>query len=554
MRINNILFAIFSLTAINNPLYASTQPDNNLSQMKQPPNIVLIVADDLGWSDLSSYGSEIKTPNIDNIAYEGIQFTSFYASVSCSPTRAMLMTSVDNHQAGIGNMSELLTDVQRGKPGYEGHLNNQVVTLPEVLKYNGYNTYMAGKWHLGHNKEHWPYARGFERSFSMLNGGASHWDDMYGLLADVEEKATYVRDNNELKTLPKNFYSTTAYTDEIIKYIREGRKNEKPFFAYLAFTAPHDPLHVPEPWLSEYKGYYDEGYQSLKTARINSDKKLGLINNEAPNAKMHPMVTPWNKLTKEQKKIETKAMETYAGMISNMDYNVGRLKDFLSDINEYDNTIFIFMSDNGANPWYSDDYPVNKGSSFMAQFDNSANNIGHPMSHYAYGIGWASASNGPLDRFKMTVGEGGIRVPLLISGAGINESTTPNNSFIYVTDIMPTVLDYANIKNTVTHGNGKVLGMQGKSIRSHLEGKEEIIHPESDVFCGEMGLKGKWARSGDFKAAMQPKPFGDGVWKLFNISDDPGETIDISKKYPKKLQFLMKEWNAYAEHVGVIEE
>ncbi len=554
MKLNKVLFAILSLTAINKPLYANTQPNENASQLNQPPNIVLIVADDLGWTDLSSYGSEIKTPNIDQIANEGIQFTSFYASVSCSPTRAMLLTSVDNHQAGIGNMSELLTDAQRGKPGYEGHLNSQVITLPEVLKDNGYNTYMAGKWHLGHHQENWPYARGFERSFSMLNGGASHWSDMYGLLADVEEKATYVRDNNELKTLPKNFYSTTAYTDELIKYIREGRENKKPFFAYLAFTAPHDPLHAPEPWLSEYKGYYNEGYESLKKARIDSTKKLGLINDKAPNTKMLPMVTPWNKLPKEQKKIETKAMETYAGMVSNMDYNVGRLKDFLSDINEYDNTIFIFMSDNGANPWYSDDYPGNKGSSFMAQFDNSAKNIGHPMSHYAYGTGWASASNGPLDRFKMTVGEGGIRVPLLISGTGIKESNTPNNSFLYVTDIMPTILDYANIKKPTTHGENKILEMQGKSMKPLLEGKEESIHAKSDVFYGEMGLKGKWARSGDFKAAMQPKPFGDAVWKLFNVAEDPGETTDISRKYPKKLEFLMTEWNAYAERVGVIEE
>ncbi|ABZ76451.1 sulfatase [Shewanella halifaxensis HAW-EB4] len=552
MKLNKIMLTLLSVCTIaSNPMMAYAKDHNETIDAQEPPNIILIVADDLGWTDLSRYGSEIQTPNIDLIAHEGIQFTDFHASVSCSPTRTMLLTGVDNHQAGMGNMSELLTEAQRGQPGYEGYINKDVVTLSEVLKNNNYNTYMAGKWHLGHQQTNWPYARGFERSFSTLEAGGSHWSDMTGLLAEIQETSTYVRDNKQLTELPRSFYSTTAYTDELMTYIREGKRNNKPFFGYLAFTAPHDPLHAPEPWLSEYEGVYDSGYEVLKAQRIKNSKKLGLISQDAPEPEMHPVVTPWKQLSKEQKMIETKAMETYAGMISNMDYNVGRLQRFLKDINEYDNTIFVFMSDNGANPWFSEEYPGNRGSSFLAQFDNSLENIGQPMSHYAYGAGWASASNGPLDRFKMTVSEGGIRVPLLISGPGINKRDDINGSFAYVTDLMPTLLDYANAKHPDTFNGRDVIDMQGKSMRQMLEGKKESVHSDSDVTSGEMRF-GRWTRLGDFKAAMIPKPYGDGQWKLFNLVNDPGETNDLSKQYPQKLQQLTQEWDKYAERVGVI--
>jgi arylsulfatase len=232
----------------------------------QRPNILLVVVDDLGWTDLGSFGSEIETPNLDVLAKQGVKFTSFYTSVSCSPTRSMLLTGTDNHIAGLGNMAELLTPEQRGKPGYEGHLNDRVVTLPEVLRASGYHTYMAGKWHLGHEPKNFPHARGFERSFSMLFGGASYWSDMSGLMSPHEEIAEYVLDDKRLKELPKDFYATRSYSDFLIESIRDNQSDGQPFLAYLAFTAPHDPLHVPEPWLSQYRGNYDDGYEVLKAS------------------------------------------------------------------------------------------------------------------------------------------------------------------------------------------------------------------------------------------------------------------------------------------------
>jgi arylsulfatase len=316
------------------------------------PNILLIMADDLGYTDLSGFGGEIQTPHVDTLGREGVRFSNFHTSVSCSPTRSMLMTGTDNHIAGLGNMNELLTPEQRGKPGYEGHLNDRVVTLAEVLRDGGYHTYMAGKWHLGHEPEQIPHARGFERSFSMLDGGSSHWSDMTGLQATVQPVAKYVMDDKELIELPSDFYSSRSYADFLIEAIRENLGDGKPFLAYFAPTAAHDPIHVPEPWLSKYRGQYDDGYEALKTRRITGAKRVGLIPESAPAPGRHPKTKPWDSLSSELKDWESRAMEAYAGMVENMDYHIGRVINFLKDIGEYDNTIIIFTSDNGPNPWY----------------------------------------------------------------------------------------------------------------------------------------------------------------------------------------------------------
>ena len=243
----------------------------------------------------------------------------------------MLMTGTDNHIAGLGNMGELLTPEHQGKPGYEGHLNDRVVALAEVLRNGGYHTYMAGKWHLGDEPEHFPHAREFERSFSMLQGGASHWSDMAGLQA-TKPVAKYVRDDKVLNELPRDFYSSRSYADFLIDAIRENRGDGKPFLAYFAPTAAHDPIHVPEPWLSKYRGQYDDGYEALKTKRIAGAKRVGLIPNSAPAPGRHPNTKPWDSLSSEKKALESRTMEAYAGMLENMDYHIGRVLSFLKDI------------------------------------------------------------------------------------------------------------------------------------------------------------------------------------------------------------------------------
>jgi arylsulfatase len=514
------------------------------------PNILLVVADDLGWTDLGSFGSEIDTPSLDALAQLGVKFTDFHVSVSCSPTRSMLLSGTDNHLAGLGNMGEMLTPKQRGKPGYEGYLNDRVVSLAEVLRAGGYHTYMAGKWHLGHEPDSFPYARGFERSFSMLFGGASYWSDMFGLLAVHEEIAEYVLDDKRLEELPKDFYATRNYTDFLIESIRENRADGEPFFAYLAFTAPHDPMHVPEPWLSKYRGNYDDGYEVLKAQRAAAAKQRGLVSDSASMPERYHMVEAWDSLTEEQQALESRGMEVYAGMVNNMDYHFGRVVKFLKDIGEYDNTIVIFLSDNGPNPWYSEDYPGNSGSKWFAQFDNSIDSLGHPMSHYAYGMGWGSASAGPLDLFKMTVAEGGIRSPLLIAGPGIDGGRQVD-AFAYVWDVMPTVLELAGIPYPEKFRGRQVEGMRGKSLKGVLTGSAKALYGADEFVGGEM-QDGKWMRQGDFKAVSVAPPYGTGIWHLYNLADDPGETRDLAKEQPETVSKLQAEWDRYADDVGVV--
>jgi len=519
------------------------------------PNILLVMADDMGWTDLGSFGSEIETPNLDMLAQRGVKFSNFYASVSCSPTRSMLLSGTDNHIAGLGNMGEMLTPEQRGKPGYEGYLNDRVVSLAEVLQDEGYHTYMAGKWHLGHSPDSIPHARGFEKSFSMLFGGASYWSDMYGMLAVHEEVAEYVLNDKWLKKLPNDFYATRIYADFLMDSIRENQADGKPFLAYLAFTSPHDPMHVPEPWLSKYRGMYDDGYEALKAQRAAAAKQKGLVSESAPmpdryHPEVYDWVTGWNSLTKEQQAIEARGMEVYAGMVDNMDYHFGRVVKFLKDIGEYDNTIVIFLSDNGPNPWYSEDYPGNRGSKWYAQFDNSIDNIGHPMSHYAYGMGWGSASAGPLDLFKMTVGEGGIRSPMLIAGPGVKGGRQVD-SFAYVWDIMPTILEYAGISHPEKYKGRQVERMRGRSMKGVLTGSAKAVYSANDLVGGEMQT-GKWMRQGDFKAVSVAPPYGTGIWHLYNVNDDPGETRDLAEEQPEMLKKLQTAWYSYAKDVGVV--
>jgi arylsulfatase A-like enzyme len=519
----------------------------------KPPNILLIMVDDLGYTDIGSFGGEILTPNIDTLGKEGVRFSNFHTSVSCSPTRSMLLSGTDNHIAGMGTMGELLKPNQRGKPGYEGHLNNSVVSLAEVLRDSGYHTYMAGKWHLGDEPEHFPHARGFERSFSMLQGGASHWSDMIGLNAKTRRIAKYSMNGKALDELPADFYSSRSYADFLIDAIRQNREDGKPFLAYFAPTVAHDPIHVPEPWLSKYRGQYDDGYEALKTSRIAGAKRAGLIPKNAPAPRLHPNTMAWDSLSSDKQALESRTMEAYAGMVENMDYHIGRIINYLKDTGEYDNTIIIFTSDNGPNPWYPVRYPGNSdkaGTEWMNQFDNSLENIGRRGSFVGVGIGWAGASAGPLSYFKFTVGEGGIRTPLIVAGPGV-KGARQVDSFAYVTDIMPTILGLAKLEHPENYRGRKVERMRGRSLTGVTSGTQEDTYAKDIPIGGEMN-NGKWMRKGDYKAVLVVKPYGSAVWQLFNMIEDPGETRDLSKEKPAMLEELKRTWDRYAKDVGVV--
>jgi arylsulfatase len=384
----------------------------------------------------------------------------------------------------------------------------------------------------------------------MLFGGASYWSDMFGMMAVQEPVAEYALDAQRVEELPGDFYATRSYTDFLMDAIRENHGDGQPFLAYLAFTSPHDPMQVPEPWLSQYRGDYDSGYEALKASRTAATRRLGLVPNSTDVTERYHMLKAWESLSDEERAIETKGMEVYAGMVSNMDYHFGRVVDFLKDIGEYDNTVVVFLSDNGPNPWESEDYPGNLGSDWFAQFDNSVDNIGHPMSHYAYGMGWGSASAGPLNLFKMTVAEGGIRVPLLIAGPNV-EGGRQVDAFAYVWDIMPTLLDVADVTHNSEYRGAPVEQMRGRPLTGVLTGSTDRVYDEDDYVGGEI-LNGKWMRRGNYKAVSVAPPYGSGTWHLYDVVNDPGESRDLSLEQPERLKDLQGAWDRYAEDVGVI--
>ena len=309
-------------------------------------------------------------------------------------------------------------------------------------------------------------------------------------------------------------------------------------------------MHVPRPWSNKYDGRYDDGYEVLHKERVARSIKLGLVPEGTPVPRRDKSVEAWSDLSLREKVVSSRGMEIYAGMISNLDYHYGRVVQFLEDIGELDNTVIIFMSDNGPNPWFSWDYPQNRDSLWLKTFDNSLEAMGTKESAYAYGPGWASASSGPLDAFKLTVAEGGIRVPLIISAPGI-EGGRKTDAFAYVWDIMPTILEMAGIEHPRNFEGRTVEPMLGRSLVSLLTGDAEPVYSDTDYAAGEL-TNGKWIRQGKYKALSIPPPYGDGKWSLFDVEADPGENKDLASVEPERLESLIAAWNTYAKRVGIV--
>lgn len=522
------------------------------SRDSQPSNFLIIVVDDLGYSDLGCYGSEIKTPNLDHLAHQGTMFLDFYVSSLCAPTRAMLLTGVDNHQNGLGIMPPGHSENQYLRPGYEGELNNRVITLPEVLRDNGFHTYMAGKWHLGHHEESYPVNKGFEKSFTFLGGGSGHFSNAFALGPGEEPISFYVRDNNIIETLPEDFYSTKNFTDEMISYI-VNQEDDTPFFGYLAYTAPHDPLHAPNSYLEKYNGIYDEGYEKIKRDRLARMQEMGIVEESVPYNPGTGKFPSWDELTEEQKKLQARKMEIYAAMIENVDFHIGRLIDSMKQAKVYDNTIFIILSDNGANPKEAVFYPGNSEKYLAENFDNSLENLGKSNSFVSQGGGWAEVSNTPFTYFKTTTGEGGIRAPLIVAGPGIINKKNPGITGMHVCDVFPTVLECAAVDRPKMYKGNELAAVYGKSAMKFLTGKEDLVRNTiDDPLLFEMGeckaiIKGSW------KAVMLQPPYVDmPEWQLYDLSTDPLEKHNLASQESGRLRELVKEWNEYAKEVGYI--
>lgn len=513
------------------------------------PNIIIILADDLAYSDIGPYGGEISTPNLGALAAKGVTFTNFRTAPMCSPSRAMLLTGVQQHRTGYGTMAEFLADNQRGQPGYEGFLNTRVATIAERLRPAGYRTLMAGKWHLG--AQSLPSDRGFEESFTLVDGAGSHYSDIG--YADFKAKVTYLR-NGQAAALPKDFYSSDFYTSEIIAQIDRGKGSGKPFFAYLAFTAPHWPLHAPQKLIAKYDTVYAGGWDELRERRFRRLQALGIISPDARMAPSHPKVPRFASLPPEQQRYQARLMAVYAAMVDRLDWNIGRLLAHLDANGMRDNTIIVFASDNGAEAIdFTTDPIFPPATDWIAKnFDNSTENLGSPTSYPFYGRPWAEAGSAGHRLYKTFVAEGGMRTPLIVSwpGGGI-DSGNRTSAFATMLEITPTLLDAAQVDGKVTRiGDRGVEAVSGRSMLAFLTGRASRIYGPSEgqgfeLFGNKAYFKGRW------KILSLNPPEGTGRWQLYDLALDPGETTDVSAQNPKVLRRMTRDYEAFAKANGV---
>jgi len=528
------------------------------------PNILVVVLDDTGFADYAFTGSEISTPNLDSLRNEGKLFTNFHTLPTCSPTRSVLMTGVDNHLNGFGSMSEFLADNQKGMPGYEGYLNDNVVTIPQLLKDNGYHTYMTGKWHLAYgisdptnNWEKWskydPHARGFEETFTVEIPG-SHFTNL-----GEDPHHVPIATRNAIQVDYPQQYIDDVFTDNMIQFIDKNRDDGKPMFMYLSFWNNHWPIQAPQEYIKKYDGKYDAGWDKIREQRFDKQKELGLIPQDMQLPSRNGLVPAWDSLNATQQQQEAKKMEIFAAMLDSLDNNLGRVVDHLKETGEYNNTMIIVFADNGA----ESTVPTKKvlhstpGSEMDFQkwlettYNNSFENWGNGNSMIGIGLGWSQVGNTPLLREKGFETEGGTRVPMLVKLPNkIQESRS--NAFSIVTDVAITILDYAQVQHPGTTYNGQPIApVDGKSLRPILEDKAQKVYGDDEVIGAEL-FGNSALYKGDWKVSRHLPQMGDGNWKMYNLAEDVAEQNDLSEKYPERLNEMIKDYDEYAKRVGVI--
>ncbi|MBL8552486.1 MAG: arylsulfatase [Hyphomonadaceae bacterium] len=530
------------------------------------PNILVIMADDLGYSDLGTMGGEIPTPHLDALAGEGRVLTAMYAS-PLPISRGTLLTGADHHIIGYGSMGPP-AGRQVGKPGYERRLNDRARTIATLLRGSGYRTYMAGVWGLGAAPEADPSARGFEQSFALIEAAA----DYFPIEAERLRLETMTYRQNGAQVAQPDRYVTDVYTDRMIGFIDANASDLAPFFAYLPYSAPHFPLQAHPDFIDRFKGAYDAGYDAIRLARIARQRASGVIAADFKPAQPVPEsdgFKSWASLTPEERRIEARRMEVYAAMVANLDWNIGRLIAYLKRIGRYDNTFILFASGNGAaSAWSTRRLPEN--------VDNSLANMGRRHSWISYTERWAEVSNAPLSMWKTRMTEGGISVPTIVRlprGAGVHEPIRAPATFA---DVAPTLLELAGLPRPQNDGAAP---LEGVSLLPLLEGRATRAHSEDAVFADEMNgeafvRRGRWKASllatadpgdalraeeiaalarGDLVRSSEVRARFPRVWHLFDIEGDRGETTDVSAAHPDILAALRADFSAYRERVGVVD-
>lgn len=513
------------------------------AQAETRPNIVVVLVDDAALMDFGVFGGEASTPNIDALAQRGAIFRQHRATPFCAPSRAILLTGMDNHLAGLGTIREVLPPEHRGQPGYTMALEPGVETIATKLKRAGYRTYMTGKWHLGHGEGELPIDHGFDRSFILDASGADHWEDKPYL--PYYKDAPWFEDDKEAD-LPEDFYSSTFIADQMQVYLDAHADREEPFFAYVAFLAVHIPVQAPREYTEKYIETYAEGWNAIRTQRWQRAQDLGLVRQGAPLAPQPESIPRWEDLTPDEQRLAAKSMAVNAGALEAMDAELGGLIDYLKSTDDYENTVFVVTSDNGpeaGDPW---------GAAIgwwmgLHDYSRSYDNLGEKGSYVAIGPGGASANAGPSHLFKFHTGEGGLRVPMLMAGPGI-EAGAEVESFTVMSDIAPTLLDLARAREP----SSSAVSMTGRSLVPVLAGQSDRTYFDGDAIGIETSGQAALYK-GRYKLVRSLPPHGDSTWRLFDILDDPGETTDLAARIPGVMENLTHEYRLYANRVGVLE-
>ena len=518
--------------------------------MSSRPNIVVILADDLGFSDLGCYGSEISTPAIDSLAQNGLRFTQMYNSARCCPSRAALLTGLHPHQAGIGHMTYTMSDTN---PAYQGYLNDSSVTIAEALRAAGYRTLMSGKWHVARQRnmaerESWPddrpgfplpRERGFDDFFGTIGGAGSYY------------KPTYLMRNEELldQTEP-DWYYTDRITDHAVRMVNEAMDDEEPFFLYLSYTAPHWPLHAHREDIARYENHYRGGWDSIRTARHEELKARGLVDPRWPISPRDPTAFPWEESTYPE--WEAYRMAIYAAQIDRMDQGVARLLRALRERDQLDNTVIIFLSDNGgAAEFLAEDGPLRPGwiagttpDGRPMHYGNTPDVIpGGPETFQSYDICWANASNTPFRRFKGWVHEGGISTPLIVHWPEAIPAPGVVRTPAHLVDIMPTCLDVAGTPYPARYRGRDITPLEGHSLTPTF--RDPGWERPGSLFFEHEGYRA--IRQGSWKLVSGEEE----RWELYQIDDDRTESTDLAGREKQRVRRMAGEWNDWAVRVGV---
>ncbi|MFN3933144.1 MAG: arylsulfatase [Parvibaculum sp.] len=511
------------------------------------PNIVVILADDAGFSDFGAYGSEISTPNIDALAARGALFSNFHASPVCAPSRAMLLTGMTSHLAGVGNLPETLPPQHQGAPGYLGRLADDVVTVAALLRQAGYRTAVTGKWHLGHEPSALPPAHGFDRSFVLDASGADNWEQRSYL--PIYPDAPWFEDGKPA-TLPEDFYSSKFIVDKAIDYIDEGDGAAAPFFAYLAFQAIHIPVQAPREFVEKYEGVYAEGWEALRRKRFENVVARGLVPEGTELGPMPDGLRAWETLSEREKALFAKSMAVNAAMLEAMDFHIGRFIGHLKQRGEFENTVFFILSDNGPEPNAPTDIPGFSQWLWWEGYSRDVETLGEKGTYAFIGPEFASAAASPGAFFKLYAGEGGIRVPFIVAGAGIPAAGQVAD-FSFITDIAPTILDLANVEQVSAFDGRAVKPMTGRSLMPLLSGVAPHYGPEDAVGLEAAGNAALFR--GNYKLVRNMPPHGDGAWYLYDMAVDPGETRDLAAERPELFEAMRAAYERFARDSGVLD-